>query len=300
MRKEDELYTEWSSFLGLKQIERRETIPDPVITERVRFPLFERQKIFYSSCDGRVIPAYLFCPFKRSSEPHPGVVVFHQTGMDNIYEAAGICGDPALNLGEYMAEKGEFTVLCPMNWIYYFAMEGFPVSLQIFRREYPEKKGMTRMLEDAMDAVTLLTSVYGANPERIGAVGHSLGGKVSFYLGAFDRRIKVTVCSEFGVGLDHCNYHDEQYLGTEIKRTDFQLSHHDLFRLIAPRALFIVAGGFTDGSRSLPYIEKAMPLFPSKKLQFLNHRQGHTIPAGVREKIYQKIKKELAEWNYSE
>ena len=42
-----------------------------------------------------------------------------------------------------------------------------------------------------------------------------------------------------------------------------------------------------------PYIEKAKPLFPEGNLCFLNHRQGHTIPAEVREKFYSFMKENL-------
>lgn len=280
---------EWIDFIGFEP-----PVPSPEYTvlEWVSLPCCERQKIQYPSRDGKMVAAYLYLPANRSKK-YPGIVVSHQTGMVNIDEAAGLAGNPELNLGEYLAAKGEFYVICPMNWIYYYTPEGFPESLYMFQKEYPGRKGMARMLEDSMDAVSLLQNLPGIDPERIGAAGHSLGGKLSFYLTAFDERIKASACSEFGIGIDHCNYCDPQYLGSEIKEPDFGLSHHDLLGLIAPRPLCLCAGEAVDGERSLPYIRQAQAVFPEGALSFLNHGKGHTVPADVKEEIYQFMKTNL-------
>ena len=284
------LQQKWIDFIGFEYGGKE--APPYTVVEQTTLSGHERLKIRYPSRDGKMVTAYLFQPSDRSRK-YPGIVVSHQTSLADIDEAAGLAGDPALNLGEYLAAKGEFYVICPLNWIYYYTQERFPKSLEMFQAEYPGRKGMARMLEHSIDAVNILQSLPGVDPERIGAAGHSLGGKVTFYLAAFDERIKVSACSEFGIGLSHCNYCDPQYLGNEIKKQDFPLSHHDLLAMIAPRTLLLSAGEAVDGKRSLPYIEQAQTVFPEETLYFLNHGQGHTIPADVREKIYQLMKEKL-------
>jgi hypothetical protein len=156
---------------------------------------------------------------------------------------------------------------------------------------------MHKMLYDAIRAVDVLESLPHIDRNRIGCVGHSLGGKESLYLAAFDDRIQVTVSSELGIGFSYTNWDAPWYLGPGITEEGCKLNHHQLVALIAPKPFLLLAGesgsrSVSDGDRSWPYLEAAHPICQLYgqpiRIGLYNHRQGHTIPNEAFEK--------LAEW----
>jgi hypothetical protein len=70
----------------------------------------------------------------------------------------------------------------------------------------------------------------------------------------------------------------------------FAHDHQDLLALIAPRALRIVGGGVADGPQSLPFLEKAWPVFDSygkrSHLVLALHEAGHDFPDQVRREAF--------------
>src|SRR5258708_6315986 len=58
----------------------------------------------------------------------------------------------------------------------------------------------TKYLHDLSCAVDLLTSLPSINPERLGVIGHSLGGLQALWLAWYDPRI-TTAVSSCGFGL---------------------------------------------------------------------------------------------------
>jgi pimeloyl-ACP methyl ester carboxylesterase len=162
----------------------------------------------------------------------------------------------------------------------------------------PWKTGMAKMTWDAIRATDLLVGRPEVDPQRVGAIGHSLGGKEVLYLAAFDERINAAVSCEGGVGLAFSNWDADWYLGKQIKSPEFLASgrdHHELMALIAPRALLIVGGDGkdgADGAKSWPYIEANLPLWKllgaEPKLGLLRHGLGHDFPAAgaERERVY--------------
>jgi len=103
-----------------------------------------------------------------------------------------------------------------------------------------------------MRAVDLLQSMDEVDPERIGAIGHSLGGHNSLFLAAFDERIKVVVTScgfnAFAqyMGGDLSGWSQDKYMprvadvyGKDPEKMPFDFS--EILGAIAPRPLFINA-----------------------------------------------------------
>ena len=63
-----------------------------------------------------------------------------------------------------------------------------------------------------MRAVDLLQSLPEVDPERIGVIGHSLGGHNSIFVAVFDPRIKAVVSS--------CGFNAfPKYMGGDLKAT---------------------------------------------------------------------------------
>jgi hypothetical protein len=110
--------------------------------------------------------------------------------------------------------------------------------------------------------------------------------------------VKTGVASEGGIGLTFTNWDASWYLGPAIKEPGFQLDHHQLLALIAPRPFLILAGesgrGAADGDRTWPYLEAALPAYrlygEQARLALYNHREGHTVSYKSFERIVAWLK----------
>jgi dienelactone hydrolase len=137
--------------------------------------------------------------------------------------------------------------------------------------------------------VDILLQQPDVDPQRIGAVGHSLGAKETLYLAAFDERVRATVSSEGGIGVKFSNWNADWYLGTAIHDPAFGRDHHELLALAAPRPFLLIGGESADGDRGWPFIAAALPIYrlygaPARVGQF-NHRQGHAVPPVAERRI---------------
>jgi hypothetical protein len=96
---------------------------------------------------------------------------------------------------------------------------------------------------------------------------------------AFDDRYCAGVFSEGGIGLQFSNWDAPWYLGKQIRAPGFELEHHQLLGLIAPRPFLLIAGDSADNQQSRQFVEAARPvygLFEARdRLQFFNHHEGH-------------------------
>ena len=154
--------------------------------------------------------------------------------------------------------------------------------------------GMATMLADGMRAVDILAALPDVDPERIGAIGHSLGAKEVLYLMAFDDRVKAGVSSEGGISLPSTNWDAPWYLGPAAKKSDFPRDHHELLAIIAPRPLLVLGGetgrGAADGNRSWPHIAAAQKVYrlygEPVRLGLLNHGEGHKFSPASGEKSF--------------
>ena len=145
------------------------------------------------------------------------------------------------------------------------------------------------MLLDAQVAVDILVAQPEVDPERVGAVGHSLGAKEVLYLAALDERIQVAVSSEGGIGARFSNWDAPWYLGNAIRREDFDHEHHELLALVAPRPFLLLGGDSADGDRSWPFIEAVLPVYrlygEPPRVGLFNHKKGHSVPPEAEQRI---------------
>ena len=109
---------------------------------------------------------------------------------------------------------------------------------------------MRKILEDTMNAITLLSEIPGVDKNRIGTLGHSMGGNTVQFLAAMDKRISFACASGSA-----CSYKNkmEHNVGMELsivvpnlyRKYDIQ----DLLACIAPRRLLIVSADDDKYSR---------------------------------------------------
>ena len=275
-----QLQQRWREFLG--------PMPDPrpkVELETIKTDFVgnvKRDLVRYECEPGMWVEGYLLSPHPLEKDKRlPAIVAMHPTTTENIDEIAGLLGRDSRATGLRLAELG-YVVLCPRCFLWQDATD-YNQAVANYRQRHPHSLGMAKMLYDAQRAVDVLESLSYVDPRAIGAMGHSLGAKETLYLAAFDDRIQVAVASEGGLGLNSTNWDAPWYLGQAIHEDSFQLNHHQLLAMIAPRPFLILAGesgsGAADGDRSWQLVIEARPawlLYSARpRLGILNHRAGH-------------------------
>jgi pimeloyl-ACP methyl ester carboxylesterase len=114
----------------------------------------------------------------------------------------------------------------------------------------PGATGLGKWVADARRVVDFIETLPDADANRIGIIGHSLGGKMALYAAALEPRIHVTVSSELGVGFKFSNYEDYWYLGDKILTAPAGTDQHELIALLAPRPFLLIGGDEYDKKES--------------------------------------------------
>jgi dienelactone hydrolase len=155
---------------------------------------YTRTHVTYNDTSGRPIPAWLLLPKKPGRLP--AVLAAQQTDEGAKDAVAGLTGKDYMHYGRELAARG-FVVLAPDvitagERIYPGA--GAYVTAP-FDRAHPDWSAMGKMLSDHQRGIDYLVSLAQVDPARLAVIGHSLGGYNSFFLAAFDARIRAAVVS---------------------------------------------------------------------------------------------------------
>jgi dienelactone hydrolase len=243
-------------------------------------PGFTRQRVKYQIEDGVCTDGYLLTP-KYAVGKLPAMVVFHPTIATHTAQVAGVDGsNPEKMQGVQLVRRG-YVVLCPRCFIFDDGAD-YAGNVRKMQTRHPRWTGMARMTRDGMRAADFLQSLPNVDRRRIGCIGHSLGAKEAMYAAAFDERYQVAVFSEGGIGLKFSNWDDIWYLGPGIKQPNFELEHHQVMSLIAPRAFLLLAGDSADNERSRAFVEAVRPVYRllgrGVNLGWFDHHLGHRYP----------------------
>ena len=236
-----------------------------------------RQYVEYEGEPGIMVRGYLLIP-ENMNKPLPGVVALHSTSDNQMIHIAGIQEGRLVAFGYKLAKQG-FVVFCPQCFLWHDNEDRhWEPQAAHFIKSHPGTTGMAKMLFDAQRAVDVLESLEEVDSSRIGTMGHSLGAKEAFYLGAFDDRVKAIVSNEGGIGIEMSNWDALWYLGKEIH--EFGHQHHEVLALAAPKPFLLIGGDGYDGEQSRPYIEAVKPVYglynEPQNLALKNHGEGHS------------------------
>ncbi len=160
-------------------------------------------------------------------------------------------------------------------------------------------------------AVDLLQSLPGVDAERIGCIGHSLGGHNSIFLGVFDPRVKVVVSS---CGWDPFHYYMDGNLagwagkhympriakvyGADPAKMPFDF--YELVAALAPRP-FMTNSPSHDSNFDYRGVKKAIAKARDvyklhgveQLIQARYPDSGHDFPTSVRQESYRFIDRAL-------
>jgi hypothetical protein len=132
------------------------------------------------------------------------------------------------------------------------------------------------------------------DPERIGITGHSLGGKMAFYAGCLDSRIKVIVASDFGIGWNQTNWKDIWYWGDRLNEVKSRgMDHAGLLSLSGGKPFCLIAGqADNEESGVIMRRAKGYERHP-ERLKLINHATGHRPPRSATEEGYRFLDRYL-------
>ncbi len=161
------------------------------------------------------------------------------------------------------------------------------------RADHPNYSGVGKLVDDTRLMIDLLCSDGRVDDSRIGIAGHSLGGKMAFYTGCLDERVKVILASDFGIGWHQTNWKDDWYWGKDVDRLKSAGFDHSELLTIAQKPFCLIAGLY-DTDESLEIACRADGYEKDcEKLKFINHATGHRPPMWTLDEGYDFLDKWL-------
>ena len=282
---------------------------DLQVIEETNLPTVIRQKITYRVEPADRLHAWLLIPKARIGKV-PAVLCLHQTTDIGKDEPAGLGGQADLSYARELAERG-YVTLAPDYWTF---GDYRGSSYDPYTNGYAS--GTMKGLWNHIRSLDLLQSLAAVDADRLGCIGHSLGGHNGLWLAAFDARVRVVVsscgfnsfaryaASPYGRGTLK-NYAQSRYLpriateyGNDPGKVPFDWP--EVLAAVAPRAVFInaplrdenfVVAGVTE------CVNAALPVFALlgawTNLVAVHPDAGHAFPREVRQQAYDFIARHL-------
>lgn len=159
-----------------------------VISEEKTANYVRRKVRFTSEIDDRV-PAWLLIPNDLPANGKaPAMLCLHQTTKIGKDEPAGLGGLPSLHYAHELASRG-----------YICLVPDYPsfgeYEYDFTKHRAARASGSMKAIWNNLRAVDLLETLPQVNKDRIGVIGHSLGGHNALFTAVFDDRLKVVVTS---------------------------------------------------------------------------------------------------------
>lgn len=131
------------------------------------------------------LAAYLFVPRHADGEKLPAMLCLQQTTLVGKDEVSGLGGNPNLHYAVHLAERGYITIAPDYPSFGEYRDYDFDADDYI--------SGTMKAIYDNIRTVDLLQSLPYVDGERIGVIGHSLGGHNAMFTAVFEPRIKAIV-----------------------------------------------------------------------------------------------------------
>jgi dienelactone hydrolase len=277
-------------------------VPLVHVLEEVALDKVIRQKIDIRITETDRLPGYLLIP-KQLTGKNPAILCLHQTTKIGKAEPAGLGGLPHLHYALELAERGYIT-LAP-------DYPGFGDYTGCNPYALGFRSATAKGIRNHQAAIDFLATLPQVDAEKIGCIGHSLGGHNTLYVSLLDSRIKVLASScgfcaapkYYGgniAGWTHKGYMPRIPILYQNKPSQLPVDFPEMLTALAPRPVFINAplhddNFAVDGVRDC--VKAALPvyqLFGKPEHLVVEHPDcGHDFPADVRERCYQFFDKYL-------
>ena len=286
---------------------------DVQITDSLVENNYTRLTINFQAAENERVPAYLYIPLnKKPDHKLPAMVVLHGTGDLGKQLVDGCSTLPNRAQAKELALRG-YVVIAP----------DYPSMGDLKNYDFENDRyesGTMKGVFNHMRCVDLLQSRKEVDSDRIGIIGHSLGGHNSIFAGAFDERLKVIVSSSGWTLMDYYDIgeeaskiyggrlgpwaqdrympllRDKYNLDADLIPFDFD----EVIAALAPRAFFSNSP-INDANFDVLGVKKGISsvsavyelLKAGEKLQIRYPDSGHDFPPETRLEAYQFIDKVL-------
>jgi len=265
-----------------------------------------RQDIRYQTYDGDTVPAFLLIPNQLPSDGKcPAVLALHPTTAEGRADVATPNGRENRMYGVELVSRG-YVVLAPDSLTFGGRVypEAEPFQTAPFYDRHPHWSMIGKMAADHMRALDLLCAMDVVDANRIGAIGHSLGGYNGWFLAAMDKRIRAVVSScgfsMFTEDADPNRWGRRDWFSHAPVITDYlqngliPFEWHEIVALAAPVPMFMwsgikdaifpnwaaIAAGMADVDGLYRF------LGAEERFQFAMGNAGHDFPPSMRETAY--------------
>ncbi|MCA9191980.1 MAG: alpha/beta fold hydrolase [Planctomycetales bacterium] len=249
------------------------------------------------------VPAYLLVP-KDIRQPCPAMLCLHPTHFElGKAQLCGLGGQPSRFYAHELADRG-YVCLVP-------DYPGFGEYSYDFAQHHEYASGTMKAIWNNIRALDVLESLTCVKPDKIGCIGHSLGGHNALFSAAFDLRIRCVVSS--------CGFNAfEDYYGGNLKGwtsdrympriasvydsqpEDMPFDFPEVLAAIVPRPLFVNAP-IHDENFAVEGVRKCessvAPLYQllnnAEAAHFAYPDYAHDFPIEIRDQVYQWLKEQL-------
>lgn len=285
--------------MGSLPADSRKVPLDVKVVSEEKLDGYVRKKVTFTAEKGDRVPAWLLIPAGGSGKL-PAMLCLHQTIAIGKDEPVGLGKQESKQQALHLVKRG-YVCLAPD----YPSFGEYQYDFKAAFTAGDYASGTMKAIWNNMRAIDLLESLPEVDKDRIGAIGHSLGGHNALFTAAFDERVKVTVTScgfcsfakYYGGNLK--GWTSDRYMpritseyGNDPKRVPFDFA--DVLSAIAPRGVFVMAptrdSNFDiDGVKDVliavaPLYEK---LKAADKLKAVHPDVGHDWPAEARKEAYE-------------
>jgi len=273
---------------------------------------FVRKTIRFTAAVNEFVPAYLYLPKRDDANvptKRPAMLVVHETDDLGKRSVDGERPRPNRAYARELALRG-YVVIAP----------DYPSFGELKNYDFKSARyasGTMAGIFHHIRCVDLLQSLDEVDPDRIGVIGHSLGGHNAMFLSAFDSRLKVIVASCGWTQFENYNigpagsqlyggrlgpWAQDRYM--PLLREKFQLQNpfefHEVIALFAPR-VFFSNSPINDANFDVVGVRKGIEL--ASKAYTFHHAENnlqvrypddeHDFPPDVRMEAYRLIDRVL-------
>jgi pimeloyl-ACP methyl ester carboxylesterase len=209
---------------------------------------YTRYTVRFTVAEGEILPVLLYVPVRECTRRKcPAMLALHPTGALGKQITDGD-DEYKLPYGKELAERG-YVVIAPD-----YPGFGELSDFDFLNSRYAS--GSMKGIFDHIRCIDLLQSLDFVDADKIGVIGHSLGGHNALFVAAFDTRLKVVVTSCGWTEFEYYNIGEEasKFYGGRLGpwaqdkympllRDQYQLERvpfnfHEIIALIAPRAVY--------------------------------------------------------------
>ena len=176
---------------------------DVQYTDSVKHATYVLYSINFEVAPSEKVYAYLYKP-NDTNKRHPAMLALHGTGADGKRIINGETSIKNRQYAKELAERG-YVVIAP----------DYPSMGELADYDFENDRyesGTMKAIFNHLSCIDLLQTLYYVNKDKIGVIGHSLGGHNAIFVAAFDPRIKVVVSS--------CGWTLLDYYNAGVKTTD--------------------------------------------------------------------------------